>query len=354
MKTETYVGAVVGFGLIAESTHLEALATAGLEVVAVVETSPERQIQARKKLPHARIYQDVTSLLTHERLDFVDICTPPHLHFDAIVQAIGAGFHVLCEKPLVLTQEHAEQVARMARHHRVAVACVHNWTAAPIFQRARALLASGVVGDLQHMDVTTLRTAPAATAGDTSNWRIDAQKAGGGILFDHGWHGTSILLRTIQASPKDVRGQVENRRFLDLGVEDTSHIWITFQNGVTGHFEATWAADERANRAELRATEGTIKIHNDTLQVWKDDSLLETELFTESLAGGGYRPAWTAQIVDDFRCAIQDPSKRPALLEEALTTLQILMATYGSASQAGRTLLVGSESPAQPPQALIA
>ncbi len=315
---------------------------AGLAVVAVVETSPERQAQARKMLPEARIYQDVASLLHSEQLDFVDICTPPHLHFDAIVRAIRAGVHVLCEKPMVLTLEHAEQVEHLAGRHQVAVACVHNWTAAPIFQRARALLASGSLGALQHMDVATLRTAPAATAGDTSNWRIDAKKAGGGILFDHGWHGTSILLRTAQAKPLDVRGQIENRRFVDLGVEDTSNIWVTFQSGVTGHFEATWAADERANRAEFRAQGGSIIVHNDTLHVWKNNALVDTETFDESLAGGGYRPAWTAHIAKDFHRAIQDPSKRKALLDEALMALQILMATYVSASQGGGAVRMGA------------
>ena len=329
---------------------------AGLQVVAVVETSPERQEQARKKLPHARIYQDVTSLLHSERLDFIDICTPPHLHFDAIVRAIRANVHVLCEKPMVLTQAHAQTVADMAERHQVAVACVHNWTAAPIFQRARNLLASGALGELQHMDVTTLRTAPAATVGDVDNWRIDAQKAGGGILFDHGWHGTSILLRTAKAEPLDVRGQVENRRFQDLGVEDTSNIWVTFQNGVTGHFEATWAADERANCAEFRASGGTIRVRNDTLQIWKNDKLFETEIFDESLAGGGYRPAWTAQIAKDFHRAILDPSKRPALLDEALLALQILMATYASARQGGHAVRMAPKlAPAIPtPEALIA
>ena len=354
MKQDTRVGAIVGFGLIAESTHLSALQLAGLEVVAVVETSLERQAQARKTLPHARIYQDTESLLRSERLDFVDICTPPHLHFDALVRAIRAGVHVLCEKPLVLTLEHAEQVARLARKHEVAVACVHNWTAAPIFQRVRALLSSGTLGALRHMDISTLRTAPAATAGDADNWRIDAQKAGGGILFDHGWHGTSILLRTAAANPLEVRGLIDNRRFCDLGVEDTSHTWVSFDNGVTGHFEATWAADERANRAEFRATDGTIIVHNDILQIWKNGALQDSEMFEDSLAGGGYRPTWTAQIVKEFHRAIQERNKREALLDEALMALQILLATYASASQAGNAVTLGAKVGSEKQAALSA
>lgn len=338
MTHKPCVGAIVGFGLIAESTHVEALAMAGLQVIAVVETSPQRQERARAKLPYARIYQDMTSLLHSEKIDFVDICTPPHLHFEAITKAIRAGVHVLCEKPLVLTLDHAAEVSLLAKSHNVAVCCVHNWTAAPIFQRVRALLATGDLGALQHIDVTTLRTQPAATAGDTDNWRGDMHKAGGGILFDHGWHGMSILLRTIQAVPRDVRGQVETRRFTELSVEDSSNTWITFKNGVTGHFEATWAANERANRAVFRTSGGKITVNNDTLQVWHNDTLKDTQTFDESLAGGGYRPAWTARIVKEFHHAILDEQKRDALLDEALTALRLLMATYSSANQGGHTV----------------
>lgn len=328
-------GAIIGFGKIAESTHVGALTAAGLQVVAVVDSSPERREAAQHALPDAHIYSDVATLLAEQRLDFVDICTPPHLHFAEASAAISANVHVLCEKPLVLTPADGDALARLALAHNVVVACVHNWTHAPILRRARALAAGGSLGALRSMDLITLRTQPAAVAGDTHNWRVDPTKAGGGILFDHGWHGMSILLRTVGATPVWVRGKVENRRFHDLAVEDTSETVIEFDNGVVGRFEATWAASERANRATLRCAEGVIEVDNDTLRIIRDGEPALVEVFAESLAGGGYRPEWTAATVREFKHEIDNRSARGALLHEALTALRLLMATYASSVLAG-------------------
>ena len=60
-------GALIGFGKIAESTHLGALAATGLHVVAVVETAPERREAALAAVPHARLYSSVSELLAHEQ-----------------------------------------------------------------------------------------------------------------------------------------------------------------------------------------------------------------------------------------------------------------------------------------------
>ncbi|HET6346119.1 MAG TPA: Gfo/Idh/MocA family oxidoreductase, partial [Myxococcota bacterium] len=288
-STASCRGAVVGFGKIAESTHLGALEATDLRVVAVVETEPSRCQAALQLLPGVRVYGSMAALLGHERLDFVDICTPPHLHFDAICQALRAGVHVLCEKPLVLTLQQGTEVARLAAVHEKVVTCVHNWTQAPILRRAAEHARSGALGALERVDLITLRTQPAAAVGDKGNWRVDPSKAGGGILFDHGWHGMSILLRSVGAPPRVIRGRTEKRRYVDLSVEDTSETWVEFANGVVGRFAATWAASERRNEARLVCADGIIEVENNTLRLRRGDSLLETETFTESLAGGGYR-----------------------------------------------------------------
>jgi predicted dehydrogenase len=334
-------GAVIGFGKIAESTHLGALASTGLNVVAVVETEPSRCQAALQILPGVRVYGSMAALLTHERLDFVDICTPPHLHFDAICQALKAGVHVLCEKPLVLTPQQGTEVARLAAVHDAVVTCVHNWTQAPILQRAAEHARSGVLGALQRVDLVTLRTQPAAAVGDKGNWRVDPNKAGGGILFDHGWHGMSILLRSVGAAPRVIRGRTEKQRYLDLSVEDTSETWVEFANGVVGRFAATWAASERRNEGRLVCADGVIEVENSILRLRRGDTVLETEAFTESLAGGGYRPEWTASIVREFKREIDDPRSRGASLTEALTALQMLMATYESAQRGGAPVTLG-------------
>lgn len=325
---------MIGFGAIAQSTHLGALASTGFEVVAVVETSKERCQAAVLALPGVRIYHDIESLLAQERtLDFVDICTPPHLHFEAACLAIRAGLHVLCEKPLVLLPEHGVELSRLATQYNVVVTCVHNWIQAPILQQAATLARSNTLGALLHIDMSTLRTQPAAAAGDDGNWRVDPRKSGGGILFDHGWHGMSILLRTVGAAPLWVRGTTEKRRYRYLSVEDYGETQVMFANGVTGRFMATWAAAERRNDLTLVCQEGRIEVQNDRLQVIRGEHVVHTQHFGESLAAGGYRPAWTAGVVREFKHEIEAPHRRGGSLHEALTALHMVMATYESSRE---------------------
>lgn len=335
-------GALIGFGAIAETTHVGALQSAGLEIVAVVETSPSRSQAALRVLPDARIYHDVPTLLQHEALDFVDICTPPHAHFEAAQLAIHRGLHVLCEKPLVLKTEQAEHLTRLASIHGVVVTCVHNWIYAPILLRAHQLLQSQLLGPLQHMDVATWRTQPAASLGDQSNWRIDPERAGGGILFDHGWHGMSLLLRIIGTTPLWVRGKVEKKRYESLSVEDTCDTMVEFTDGVTGRFRASWAHTERRNDLTLHCQMGRIEVCNDTLRVLRADQCIAKEVFEESLAKGGYRPGWTAGIVREFTQEIQTPEMQGTSLREALLALQMIMATYESSRSGGMKIPIPS------------
>ena len=314
-------GALVGFGKIAESTHLPALAEAGLEIAAIVDAVPERREAAAKAVPQARVTDTLASVLGD--VQFVDICTPPHLHFEAAVMAADAGVHVLCEKPLVLRREHAQVLRDLAKQRNVVITCMHNWTQAPILVRARELAQE--LAPVRAMSLTTLRTQPAAVAGDTANWRIDPEKSGGGILYDHGWHGMSILLRTIGSKPVSVRASAEKRKYRDLPVEDTVDVAVEFENGARGHFAATWAADQRRNLGTIECAAGTIEIDNDVLRSPRGE-----QHFAESLAGGGYRPAWTAGIAREFRAEIEG-TDRGRSLEEALTCLALLEAAYESA-----------------------
>lgn len=324
-------GAIVGFGKIAETTHVAALAAAGLEVAAVVETNPLRRDVAARCLPAAKLFADLATLLDQAPLEFVDVCTPPHLHFELVSMAARLGLHVLCEKPLVLDLSQAEQLLQIAATQPIAIACVHNWTQAPIWQRAQELLRS--LGPLRSVHLATLRTEPAATAvGNGDNWRVDPSKAGGGILFDHGWHAMSILLRLFASAPLTVKARLERRGAFELPVEDTAAVDIGFACGGRAQVHLTWAASERCNRARLEASNGVIEIENDRLTL-RHDRGVDHEHFTESLAAGGYRPTWTGGIIREWIAEMSNPATRGHLLKEAVFCLRLLRAAYQSHDQ---------------------
>src|SRR5437867_4321873 len=115
--------ALVGFGKIAESTHLPALRQAGFELVAVAEPAAEQRRAAAQCAPQAHLYNDLDALLEAEQLDCVDICTPPHLHTACATAALRKGLHVVCEKPLALNSDDLTTLAHLSREHDAVVAC---------------------------------------------------------------------------------------------------------------------------------------------------------------------------------------------------------------------------------------
>ena len=110
-----------------------------------------------------------TILLAGETLDFVDICTPPGSHATLIKQALDAGLHVLCEKPLVTRVEDALIVAAAAARAGRIVHTVHNWLEAPICLKISALIGEGAIGAVRSIRWRTLRTQPAVAV--TLRWR---------------------------------------------------------------------------------------------------------------------------------------------------------------------------------------
>src|SRR5574337_425039 len=106
-------GAIIGFGNVAANGHLPVWRERGeFRIVAVADAAPGRLALAARLLPGIRTYAHHDDLLRHERLDFVDIATPPAGHAPAILAAARAGVHVLCEKPLTISVDEYRAVRR--------------------------------------------------------------------------------------------------------------------------------------------------------------------------------------------------------------------------------------------------
>jgi predicted dehydrogenase len=115
-------------------------------MVAAVDPIPTQRAHVQTLLPEVRCYADIETLLAHEALDFLDVCTPPALHERLILQACEHGLHVLCEKPLTFTAGALQRIMAAASAADVLVFPVHNWKYAPIFQALKRLLTEGVIG----------------------------------------------------------------------------------------------------------------------------------------------------------------------------------------------------------------
>lgn len=171
---------LIGCGTIAKM-HVSALQRAGVDVVAVCDRDPQRAAQLGGLATGARVFRDAGTLLAEVHPDVVHILTPPASHAPLAIEAAEAGAHVLIEKPVALSTSEADAMIQAARAHGVHVVANHNYLFKPSIQRARALVESGEVGEVVHVEAyygLTDEAAQFAAAGG-AHW---AYRLPGGVF----------------------------------------------------------------------------------------------------------------------------------------------------------------------------
>jgi predicted dehydrogenase len=320
-------GAIVGFGEVARNGHWPAYAeSSDAAIVAVVDRTVQRRALAARLAPSMPTYATLDDLGASASVDFVDICTPPALHPQPMLDAIARGWHVLCEKPLLLDAEVFDIVRARASDAGVAVMPVHNWKYAPIVRRATAALRAGAIGSLRRVEIETCRLRDAASADPARpNWRRDPAIAGGGILMDHGWHAIYLALHWFGQPATAVGASLHQPA--DGRVEDEASVTISFPAG-DAVIALTWNAAERRNTMRLVGDGGEIVIADDTLLVGGETA--DPEVFTRALSTGSHHDDWFAAMLPEVVAAFHDPELASPAFEEAAQCLTIIQQAYRS------------------------
>jgi predicted dehydrogenase len=336
-------GAFIGFGNVAAKGHLPGWRSCDdVRIVAATDALATRRDAFLEACPDARWHGSVDELLSGEPLDFVDICTPPGSHAVLIERALQSGLHVLCEKPLVIRLSDARAIAVASASAGRIVQTVHNWLKAPICLKISALIADGAIGRVRSIRWQTLRAQPAAAVvseGGT-NWRADPAIAGGGILFDHGWHAFYCVVRWAGV-PRGIAATLEKRRFREWPLEDTATIALDLPSG-TGHIHLTWAAEERANTIGIEGERGNIRVANDRV-------VLETKAGEQhwscppALSEGSHHQDRFVGVAADFRLAVTANDK--GNLEEAMLCARLIDLAQRSSAAGGVRLSIGDQVP---------
>ena len=329
-------GAFIGFGNVAANGHMPGWLTRDdVRIVAATDAAPSRREAFLDACPGGRWHASVDDLLAGERPDFVDICAPPGSHATLIERALDAGLHVLSEKPLVTRVEDAKHLAVAAARAGRIVHTVHNWLEAPICRKISALIDEGAIGAVRSVRWRTLRTQPAIAIGadGVTNWRVDPAMAGGGILFDHGWHALYCVMRWA-GPPTGVGARLETRRFHEHPLEDTASVDLNTTAGVS-HIFLTWAADERSNAIEIDGDQGEIRVAGDAV-ILKSNAQEARWSCPPSLSDGSHHPDWFGGVAASFLAAATGGAK--SNLNEAVFCARLIDAAQRSSVMGGARL----------------
>lgn len=318
-------GAIVGFGNVARHGHWPAYArSTSFRIVALVDPHLNTADHNRG-LP---VYASIADAAVHERLHFVDICTPPASHGASILEALGLGLHALVEKPLVLTPDEFEAVARAAAARSRTVFPVHNWRYAPALREAAAAVSRGAIGAVRSAEIEVWRTTACASAG-APVWRQNRAIAGGGIVLDHGWHALYLMLEWFGHRPHSVDAWCHAEPPIE--VETDAEITLGFAGGV-GVIRLTWRGARRRNRVRLDGDLGSIEIDDSVYLIQRGPR--QDLTMVSSLSEGSYHPEWFPPVLTEFERALDDRHAAARFLDEAGACVHIADRVYRAAMRA--------------------
>ena len=218
---------------------------------------------------YAEMFAAERKLPADERIDFVSIATPNHMHFPVARAAIEAGFHCICDKPMTLNVPEAEELAALVKGSNVVFAVTHNYTGYPLVRQARQMILSGELGDIQAIRATYiqgwLRSRLESEGQKQAAWRTDPTKSGAaGCFGDIGTHAYNLGRYMTGLLPDSISCNLkvfEPPRPLD----DYGHAVIRYGNGALGTVTASQISHGRENdvRIEIDGTLASLEWHQE-------------------------------------------------------------------------------------------
>jgi predicted dehydrogenase len=200
-----------------------------------------------------------------ERIDFVVIVTPNHVHHPVAKAFVEAGIHVVCDKPLTHTSAQADELVRAAEKSGIVFGVTYNYTGYPMVRQAREMVRSGMLGEVRKLIVEYnqgwLSTQLEASGHKQADWRTDPARSGpAGALGDIGSHAENLAATVagleIESLCADLSALVPGRR-----LDDDANLLLRYANGARGVLVASQIETGAENDLRLRVfgTQGSIE-----------------------------------------------------------------------------------------------
>lgn len=259
---------IIGMGM-GRAHALAVRSMDGACLYAICDTNEDLVNACAKELQVTRIFNDYREMVADSALDAIIIASPDQLHRQMVVDALNAGKHVLCEKPLALTREDCEAIVEAVEKsdRKFMVGQICRYT--PGFKQAKDIIESGAIGELTFVESEYAHDYTEIYAKET--WRGDPKRNG---VVGGGCHAVD-LLRWIAGDPEEVMSYGTHKTFENVTPYDDTHVAIMkFPNNVIGKvFVSISCKRDYTMRSVFYGTKGTIIVDNTspTMTVFKTD-----------------------------------------------------------------------------------
>lgn len=327
------------------------------EIIAVMSPTPGNAEKFAKHHGIAHYFTKLEEMLALPEIDVIVIGAPNYLHCDITLKAAAAGKHVICEKPLCMNLQEADQMIAACKEANVKLMYAEELCFAPKYVRLKTLLDEGVLGKPVLLKQSEKHDGPHAP----HFW--DVERSGGGVTMDMGCHGIEFFRWVLgRQKVKSVYAQMGTYVHTDKTIgDDNSILILEFENGVVAMAEESWTKlGGMDDRAEIHGSEGVAYadlLQGNSIQTYSTKGIgyaVEKAGNTIGWSYVIYEEAWNYGFPQEFAhftdCIKND--KQPLVTgEDGKAVLEIIYAAYESAGT-GRKVTLPFETSVDKPYKL--
>ncbi|MBI2194240.1 MAG: Gfo/Idh/MocA family oxidoreductase [Planctomycetes bacterium] len=349
-KSKTVRIGVIGAGGISHAHVAGYRANAGVEIVAVADVMAPRAEEWAKRYGVSHWFEDYHKLLEMDELDAVSICTFNRAHAQPAVDALRAGKHVFCEKPMSDNLQDATRMLRAARQSRRVLCIGVHSRYDPAQRQAKRIVSEGTLGEVYYAE--TCQTRRHGNPGGTFQQK---GTAGLGAVADIGVYNLDTALDVLgfpkpvsvsaviqdrlcrQGPPMNATWQYDPKKF---EVEEFGVAWIRLKTGGTLVFKVSWAAHILTlGRTYFLGTKAGLAL--DPLELFRNEFGMMTNTQPSSLP---QVDRWKLQM-GAFLDAVREGKPSPVPAEQVVLTNVIFDAMFRSAARGGKEVPVRLPEP---------
>lgn len=317
---------IIGCGVIAKNHAAAIAACPDAELVAVADIVPERASAFAETHHVPAAFAHNADLLARPDIDVVSVCVPSGLHATVAIEAMRAGKHVLCEKPLDIRKDRMAAMVATARETGRQLGAVYQRRFTPMVQAAKTVIDQGQLGRPVLGDALLKyhRSTEYYRSGD---WRATWELDGGGALMNQGVHGVDVL-QWLMGDVVQVSARTATLVH-DIAVEDTAVATVEFANGALGVIAgATSLYPELPTRISVHGDRGSLVFSDRAVEHWTTEGRDMTAEMASTPGldfSRGHRP-----FIDNMVAVARGEARVLVPPEEARKAVDVILAIYES------------------------
>ncbi len=266
------------------------------ELRAIAEIDPSRVAWGKENLGgNIEYFSDADEMIKSGKVDAIVVAVPHYQHPEYVMKGLGAGLHVMSEKPAGVYTKAVREMNEYAKKCDKLFGIMFQNRTNPVYARMHELMAAGELGAIKRTSWIVTDWYRSQSYYDSGTWRATWRGEGGGVLLNQCPHNLDLWQWIVGELPSRVRAFCHNGKWHDIEVEDDVTAYVEYPSGATGTFVTTTADTPGTNRFEIVGDKGKLVAEDGKLIVYKN-KMGERE-FNATYKGGFGEPGYEMTLV---------------------------------------------------------